>query len=127
MAILVSVLLLVVLTTLAAFVYWITTRGDAKKIEIDTESNLSTAVKKHPIGDTASYKRIAFFSGLFITLLFVTVLIEYKEYEIEEIIQNTIIEEFFFCNCGVRKRKNTLLTVVNCKKTLANSKMVRIA
>lgn len=93
MAILISIGILVLLTVLAAVIYWATTRKDASSLTLnDGELDLKNSVKKHAVGDTNSYRRVAFFSGLFITLLFVTILIEYKEYEIEEIFNNQLVE-----------------------------------
>ncbi|MFK7899449.1 MAG: energy transducer TonB [Cyclobacteriaceae bacterium] len=91
MGILVSIGLLLVLTIAAVLIYWALTKSNTASFS--SEEVLDT-VKKHPIGDANSYKRIAFFSGLFIALLFVTFMIEYKT-EIKEIIQqNTFVEEF---------------------------------
>jgi len=88
MPIIYSAVVLIALTVFACCLYWIftskrvTSPDTLPQLPSDTNVNL---VKKHPIGEVNTYRPIAFLTGLFIALIFATMVIEYKTVLKEEI------------------------------------------
>jgi len=87
MEILYSVLILVVLVIVVIALYWLFIKNKPV-VQQDTHIyNLSVAEKKHAQGDIKSYRYVIFFSGLFVSLMFATIMIEFPSFV------NSIIKE----------------------------------
>jgi len=77
MEILYSVLILFGLVTAVVGLYWLLLKGNAVRQYESDNYDLKSAVKKQPVGEVRSYRYVIFFSGLLVSLMFATIMIEF--------------------------------------------------
>ncbi len=92
MEILYSVLILFFLVAVAVGLYWLFLK-DNSVIQYESDNyDLKSAAKKQPVGEVRSYRYVIFLSGLFVSLMFATIMIEFPTF-LEKVMQTVVKEE----------------------------------